>query len=65
MFTLTQEQQDKIDIWLAEIEPNGPKYTGDIGGALTYQFTPTSIGVIVKVKHYKGFEIDVSDYEVF
>ena len=63
MFTLTKEQQEKITAWLLTFEPNGPGYEGAIGGALTYSFTPTSIGVVVRVKHYKGHEIDVSDYD--
>lgn len=63
MFSLSKEQREKVDAWLKEIEPNGPGYQGCIGGAITYSFTPTFIGVVVKVSHYKGHEIDVSDYE--
>jgi len=36
---------------------------GAIGGALTYIFGPTSIGVVVKVKCACGKELDVTDYE--
>lgn len=36
---------------------------GAIGGALTYIFGPTSIGVVVKVKCHCGKELDVTDYE--
>lgn len=38
-------------------------YYGAIGGALTYCFTPTALGDIVKVQHAgTGAELDVSDY---
>jgi hypothetical protein len=36
---------------------------GAIGGAVTYSFTPTSLGEVVKVKCACGKELDVSDYE--
>lgn len=38
-------------------------YYGAIGGALTYSFTPTTLGVVIKVKCACGKEIDVTDYE--
>ena len=42
----------------------GHPYYGAIGGALTFEFTPTSIGCAVKVKHgYTKNEIDLSDYD--
>jgi hypothetical protein len=37
-------------------------YFGAIGGDVTYQFTPTSLGVIMKVLHSSGAEIDITDY---
>lgn len=48
------EQQD----WEA-----GYPYGGAIGGGLTYEFTPTSIGLIFKVR-YSGHEepLDLTDY---
>lgn len=36
---------------------------GAIGGAISYIFAPTSLGVVVKVKCACGKELDVSDYE--
>jgi hypothetical protein len=39
------------------------RYHGAIGGALTYSFTPTSLGVVIKAKCACGKEVDVSDYE--
>jgi hypothetical protein len=38
-------------------------YGGAIGGSLTYSFTDTSLGTVIKVKDgFSGEEIDVSDY---
>lgn len=43
-------------------------YHGAIGGALSYVFTPTSIGIIIRVK-YDGTHLheekDLTDYEMF
>jgi hypothetical protein len=36
--------------------------TGASGGAITYQFTPTSLGTVVKVKCECGMEADITDY---
>lgn len=38
-------------------------YYGAIGGALTYSFTPTGLGVCVVVKHSSGETLDLTDYE--
>lgn len=42
-------------------------YLGAIGGGLTYEFTPTSLGDVVKVTWCKGTSheatIDLSDYD--
>lgn len=40
---------------------HGYPYEGAIGGGVTYEFTPTSIGVVMKVK-YAEFELDLTDY---
>lgn len=40
----------------------GYPYEGAIGGGLTYSFTPTSLGVIVKAK-YGEFTLDLTDYD--
>lgn len=43
---------------------DGYPYTGASGGDLTYMFTPTSLGIVVKVKYGLTEEIiDLSDYE--
>lgn len=40
----------------------GYPYQGASGGAVTYEFTPTSIGLVFKVKAY-GQVLDLSGYE--
>jgi hypothetical protein len=70
-FFVTLEQQAKIDAWSKDQDKivakrqkqKYPNY-GAIGGALTYEFTPTSIGVALRVRHcMTKAELDVSDYE--
>ena len=42
----------------------GYPYGGAIGGDLTYSFTPTNIGVVVKITHGLTNEtLDISDYD--
>ena len=40
-----------------------PEPSTAIGGGMTYSFTPTSIGTVVKVTYYNGQEINVTDYD--
>lgn len=84
-FTVTPEQQERIDKWLMEViyppivaeqrrsfeDPHpmmvsdwdsGYPYQGAIGGGITYEFTPTSIGVIFKVRCDEQ-TLDLTDYE--
>ncbi len=109
-FSLTEKQEEKLNVWLQEKEStlielvkngykplsfpyfallllfdkklqisfnvftpqdwhlltNGGKYPyyGAIAGAVQYIFTPTSIGVAVKVKYTPtGEEINLTDYD--
>lgn len=60
-FFITDEQEAKIDEWVAGKQR---VYTGAIGGRFTYSFTPTSIGVVVKVYDcIDKDELDISDYD--
>ncbi len=34
-----------------------------IGGAFTFRFTPTAIGMMIKVQHVSGEELDLSEYD--
>jgi hypothetical protein len=69
MFDLTEEQCKKVAEWVAEIDPpreDGMPKHGAIGGALTYQFTPTSVGTVTKAVFLIGTDheqsLDLSDY---
>lgn len=58
-FTLTEEQEAKLAEW-----KNKQKYpSAAIGGAFTYTFTPTGLGVGIIVKCVNGNEIDLTDYD--
>lgn len=61
-----QKLDPNYEMWKYYMGKNGEEYpyAGAIGGGVTYSFTPTSIGVIVKVKAYDK-EYDVTDYENF
>ena len=59
-FHIDKDQKKKITEWYETL----PKcYAGAIGGRLTYKFTVTSIGTVLRVKDsITGKEIDVTDY---
>lgn len=73
---LTTSQKNLFDNWMKEQDKkvvekqklggwkhDFPNY-GACGGAYTYLITPTSIGVVIKVKNCVTDEIiDLSDYE--
>jgi len=71
MFHLDEGQLKKISAWEAEQDAIFAKkqgrdepYYGAIGGSITYSFTPTSLGVVVTVKHgATEAELDVSNYD--
>jgi len=71
MFNLTLEQLEKVRKWERAIDKKVAKkqgrkeaYYGATGGSMTYCFTPTSIGMVIKVKHgFTNEEIDLSNYE--
>lgn len=65
MFSLTAEQGEKLDKWLEEqalkICPDGsPPYMGACGGGVTYEFTPTSLGLCTSVTWMKGTKHEAS-----
>ena len=48
---------------IREFLKDGQPYYGAVGGSLTYSFTPTSVGTVVKVRHAGTKEIfDLTDY---
>jgi len=59
VFTLGSDQVKKLNEWYSKLKKQ-PE--GAIGGGLTYSFTPTGLGEIVKIKYFDK-ELDLSDYE--
>lgn len=63
-FSLDNVEMDNLNSWLKSKDLS--TYTGAIGGRFTYSFTPTNIGLIIKVKdNVDNTEIDVTDYDGF
>jgi hypothetical protein len=62
-FELPEEKLEEFEKWRKEHECPYANNQGAIGGRLTYNFTPTSLGVICKVKCACGKEFDATDYE--
>lgn len=61
-FELTKEQLEKLAEWKKTLKKR-PKTA--IGGAFTYKFTQTSIGLIAVVEYFDGSKIDLTDYDNF
>lgn len=62
-FALTPEQIKKLAEWVKTL---APMPEGAIGGRLSYEFTPTSLGDVVKVKCcITNQEIDLSEYDAW
>ena len=62
-FELTEDQTKKFDDW-RKAKPE-EVYVGAVGGAYTFCFTPTGIGLIVDVKCADGTELDLTEYDNF
>lgn len=62
---LTKEEKQKIDEWWQHHKCNG-RYSGAIGGIITYKITPTGLGDVFKVKcgfPDCGEELDLTNWE--
>ena len=64
-FGITGSELVKLNKWMKEHDKTCVlKYNqGAIGGRLTYEFTPTGLGVIIKVKCGCGEFVDLTEYE--
>jgi hypothetical protein len=64
---LIEEQRKSIDWSQNPIAPacwdEGHPYEGAIGGGLTYEFTPTSIGISFWVSYGDSHRLDLTDYD--
>lgn len=62
-FSLTPQQSEEVNNWLEKHECKQID-AGAIGGAFSYIFTPTGLGVIEKIRCNICLEIlDVSEYD--
>lgn len=63
IYTLQEDEYKKYYEWNKKHKETCPLYGNDgaIGGRLTFCFTPTSLGVITKIKCGCGESIDVTD----
>lgn len=72
-FSLTEEQQKELNGWMkeqdqkvAEKQNRDEAYYGAIGGAYTYSFIPTNVGLGVSVRNCLTNEtIDLTDYDAW
>ena len=71
-FQTGSKNDDKLNVWLQthvlecsywQFDESGRLPQGASGGAITYTFTPTMAGLIIKVQCACGAEADVTDYE--
>lgn len=63
MFELDKDQSKKISKWIKHFDK---VYEGAIGGRFTYMFTPTSLGIVIKVQDGVTRDIlDVTDYDTW
>lgn len=64
-FAMSQDQSEKFRTWRNDaIHEECRKRKGDVGGAITFHFTPTMAGIVVKASCcICKNEIDLSDYE--
>jgi hypothetical protein len=58
-FTLTEEQMEKFNEWRKSKDLKQVA----IGGAYTFCFTPTGIGIFETVKCIDGTELDLTEYD--
>ena len=59
-FELTEKQKEKLAAWKVSLLKEPPSA---VGGAFSYCFTPTSLGLGVRVEYFDGQSIDITSYE--
>lgn len=63
-FEFDADQRKRIDAFIAEHEAIHGRGSAAIGGRYTYSFTPTSLGMVQRVRCAScNKDLDVSDYE--
>lgn len=63
-FKMYEEEWAALEGWMETHDAKCPLYknAGCIGGRMTYSFTPTSIGTVIKVDCACGSKFDATDY---
>lgn len=65
MFQLSEKEREVESKWLKKHNKTcifkNPDKQGAIGGRISYIFTPTSLGVLTKIKCACGEQIDITD----
>ena len=61
-FVLTDEQKDQYIIWQRDHSCSLQNF-GAIGGAITFEFTPTGLGMSQSVKCACGASLNLTNYE--
>ncbi len=68
-FDVSETQSDKAKKWIdhhdkeKHIKAGGKyRYTGASGGAYSWKFTPTTIGLVISMECSCGDQIDLTDY---
>jgi hypothetical protein len=75
VFALTEEQKEKLGAWADEQHKKDAEKAkasgrlsvyGASGGAFSYTFTPTTLGMVVKVKNnLSGDELDLTEWDMW
>lgn len=72
MFSLTTKELTKANEWITShdkekhiVKGKKFRYAGAIGGAYTWCFTPTTIGVATTVQCSCGEKINITDYDLW
>jgi hypothetical protein len=63
-YELSKEQNEKFENWRKD-KGDLIELVGAVGGAYSFCFTPTGIGVLVKVTCADGTELDLTEWEYF
>lgn len=63
VFEICGENLSKFFEWDRKHSCELKEYSGACGGRITYSFTPTSLGVVIKAKCACGEELDLTDYK--
>ena len=64
-FIISKEDMEKFKKWDNDHNCGHKDYAGAIGGRLTYSFSPTRVGMIIKVICACGEECDLTDYDAW